>query len=518
MKPIWHIVEKDVRRLRLPLAVWLASIASVAAAMRFMPTSRDLWPFSDLTVWMEIVGAVSAIVVWSQVVVGGILAGVIVLEDPAAGTTMFWRTRPISAGRLLIAKLAGVTTLILLTPVLVLAPMWLVSGFSEVEMLEAAWDWVKWQALASWLAVVVAAVSGNLRQFLFGAIALGALIGFALMPSLPFSIWLHRGSSLVRESREIAIVVLCLIGGVVVLAKAYRAGNMRDARAALQLTAIFLVITRLWWPWTIFAGWPPRQVNAFAPATTVEVLTPRFDGKFATVFPWRIGYGLDRASIALQHASGKLSWPEGREQRVGFSSELTGELLRRVALRLTDTSPIVWNLPTTVYEPQLQAWRDQPAKFEGTAFLAAMRPHVVGECALDENAEFRRGAAVLRILATFQTGGDSQFFVMIEERDAWRAWRDGSFLADTRSPEWKRNSMEEVYVMIRPDNSVMRLNASSGLTVVRHGILRSVALLEYRGRMPPPGTRLAKLRFDILDRFTKAVRVDRLPLETAPSP
>jgi len=97
-----HIVLKDLRRLRWPLAVRLLIIAlKLGIGFSFVLTGG----FSVMPVeWIKFL---------PQALLGGelaftfVLTAMLVHEDSLVGTTQFWLTRPISGARLLGAKLAG---------------------------------------------------------------------------------------------------------------------------------------------------------------------------------------------------------------------------------------------------------------------------------------------------------------------------------------------------------------------------------------------------------------------------
>ena len=102
MRLMWHVVRKDLGRLRWQLAAWLAILGA-----KYVMGFGVIWfgPFSDeahknLEIVVRALGA-------SEVVVTFFLTALLVQGDAPVGSRQFWVTRPISGARLLGAKLLG---------------------------------------------------------------------------------------------------------------------------------------------------------------------------------------------------------------------------------------------------------------------------------------------------------------------------------------------------------------------------------------------------------------------------
>ena len=168
MNGLGHIVRKDLRRYRLPAGLWLAFSALATSWFGLAP-----WVMGEaaadalglLKNWSYMTQAMST-------VIGYLLAGALVIEDPAGETSAFWRTRPISRGRMFGAKLVSCGILFVAAPVLALVVVWLAFGFSGGAILAAASDALFWYAVMVFAAVAIASVSPDLPRFLFSSMLL----------------------------------------------------------------------------------------------------------------------------------------------------------------------------------------------------------------------------------------------------------------------------------------------------------------------------------------------------------
>lgn len=128
MRFSWLILRKDGRRLWVPLALWGALITA-----RHVTDWRVATAIAEDGVWIERMKIFASLLSIFEKIVSYVLAGMLVLEDPAIGSTAFWLTRPISGWRMFGVKLLGLVGLSL-WPMLVSLPWWLVSGFDETPL------------------------------------------------------------------------------------------------------------------------------------------------------------------------------------------------------------------------------------------------------------------------------------------------------------------------------------------------------------------------------------------------
>ena len=175
MNTLAHIVRKDLRRLAIPLGLWLGLIAGKAAALVVYAGGDLPWPGESF-------GLAVTYANWMEAAVGMVLATWLVFEDNPCDPRTFWMTRPVSGRRLLAAKLAGSALLLTALPLLLLLPAWLAAGFGAREIVLAAASWAVLQGTLTVLALTFAAVSANASQTILGlaAFALLLAVGFWL--------------------------------------------------------------------------------------------------------------------------------------------------------------------------------------------------------------------------------------------------------------------------------------------------------------------------------------------------
>ncbi len=160
MKLMWHIVCKDLRRLRWPLAAWLGLLVGKHAIGIVL-----IWggAFTEETFRrLEIVTGALPVV---EVLFAFFLTARLVHADCLVGSSQFWLTRPISGWRLLGAKILGVVVLIL-SPLLALAiPWWIACGVTGPWMAAAAVDLLIWPLVAIIPAFLVASLTNTFGRF-----------------------------------------------------------------------------------------------------------------------------------------------------------------------------------------------------------------------------------------------------------------------------------------------------------------------------------------------------------------
>lgn len=177
MKLIWHLIEKDIRRDRWALVLWaLLFVGQVGVGvMARNPREFDL----DLIVYLQ---TGSMTLVGLQMVMGYVLVARLVQADALIGNTHFWMTRPISRGRLLLAKGLGALLIFGLVPVLLLLPWWLYCGFGWREIFWTGVETLGWQLLMIALAFLVATLTDDLgRLLLWTLLLIIALLSWSVL-------------------------------------------------------------------------------------------------------------------------------------------------------------------------------------------------------------------------------------------------------------------------------------------------------------------------------------------------
>lgn len=173
MKLIWHIVWKDLTRLRWWLVLWV-----VALALPILD-GVDLILHSPFPLrnhdWNRPNTHAGLIAI--QIIVGYLIATLVWNEDRLAGTRQFWTTRPISGGRLFLAKVLAATAILWLVPVLVSLPWWLWCGFNTRQIALATFEAAQLAAALGIPVAMVAAMTDTLvRSLIWTAVLIVTVV------------------------------------------------------------------------------------------------------------------------------------------------------------------------------------------------------------------------------------------------------------------------------------------------------------------------------------------------------
>lgn len=211
MKTVWHIVRKDLRRSRWPVVFWLGYLLIMTIwAAQALEFAR--WePAND--VWDLRAGVIGQAMVLQLLLLYALSVGV-VQSDPTGGTRAFWLTRPISRTRLLAAKLGAVSLIGLAFPVAALVPVWIACGFLARDIWQAALGMFVLHGIVLFGAVVIGALTQNVRQ------AVGVSVGlFAVFILRLVTLSRARSGPTVVEPQGAVLSVFAI--GLAVLAVQY---------------------------------------------------------------------------------------------------------------------------------------------------------------------------------------------------------------------------------------------------------------------------------------------------------
>src|SRR2546423_379720 len=122
MRLTWHIIAKDLRRLRVPLAIW---VLLMLAEHVFYALIGGMWTAPNLE-WLNRIQGGSEL--WLRIFLlpmfAYFLIGALLYEDPLVATDPFWITRPISGRQLMTAKITGALLFFLVLPLVIKAAWW----------------------------------------------------------------------------------------------------------------------------------------------------------------------------------------------------------------------------------------------------------------------------------------------------------------------------------------------------------------------------------------------------------
>lgn len=425
MRLAWHIARKDIRRMAAPVAGWLTFIVVTTVWFRLAGGGLRSGDLTILITWTRLLVAL-------QLVMGYLLAGAAVLEDPLAGTAGFWSTRPISNRRLFGAKMIGVGLLFVLAPAIALIPVWLLCGFPAHAWLAAARDMIFWQAAVTVLAVAVASLSPTLRHFLLGSIGLAVIYSICAAYGVTAS-WVEPLALGVRQSRNILIQFSAVPFMAAILVHQFLT---RNTRRGLLLIAAGLGLTlavRVAWPWDIMrrfdllaGAWPvTTRVEDPRPEVTVERMEEPA-GESAPLTVRMGGGGLARGVFFAPHAGqGELRWPDGATEsgliwRSGVYAEAAA---RRLWAGRGEVESLPWEMVFRLTATASARLRTEPAAFRAELLLAQMSGRVVGKLPLKLGAEIASDGNCLRIVELMRDR--ETLTVTVEERDNATLW-DGN--------------------------------------------------------------------------------------------
>jgi hypothetical protein len=240
MSLTWHIIRKDVTRLRWVILLWVVALAGEMTLASLQATLdveghvlfyMAAWTFGN--VFIPVIGY-------------GLVMG-LQDDDPVTEGDSFWMTRPITGGRLLSAK-ALLLALFCMLPVAISVPFWLSHDFGLGALRQSSLHVLWRQVLISLLAVPFAVISSSGAKFvtntLVGAVAvLGLVLFYHLVadngPSLiPDSVLVSRG--------WVILAIWVVASGSTALNQYYRHRTQRSV--AILITAAFACFAvSLWW-------------------------------------------------------------------------------------------------------------------------------------------------------------------------------------------------------------------------------------------------------------------------------
>lgn len=286
MKLIWHIILKDIVRDRVALLTWALFFVGqdlIGVFARHSTRMDDEW-----VIGLQVA---SAVLVFLEVTMGYVLVARLVQADALVGTSIFWRTRPISAGRLLAAKLLGALLPFALLPVLLLLPWWLYCQFGWREILWSAVNVVGWQLLMLAPAFLVASLTDDLGRVLLWTLLL--VIGLTswiilLQSSLvgPLSRLTTQVGVSVMHTRLWACSLVMIVGSLAIAAHQFLTRRFARSVGLVVIGLGLVALTGQVWVW----NWTPAFAALHKPA--LEPVDPALVGRLAfAVEPARGRFG-----------------------------------------------------------------------------------------------------------------------------------------------------------------------------------------------------------------------------------
>jgi hypothetical protein len=444
MNLVWHIVRKDFRRLWVPLTLWwVMMIGSTLLLCRAATLEASPASFQGLTyftgTWQVMIMAV-----------GFVLAAWLVMEDSLVTTQAFWRTRPISGGRLLVAKAAGAVVFFSVLPVLVLTPVWVGAGFSWGELGRAAFDLAFAQALVSTLAILLAGITATSGQFLIRAVGL-----CVFLPLYLGFIVDGLGATRYGVTRDLAVSRFALVMGLILVMPVAVIVHQFITKRTLRSCAVgglgllLMFVIKQAWPWELSrVGADDVQETLIGAATRsgIEVhqrgvsTEPHPNGLYGRLIRLQgVTTGTPSGTyLRMNYASGAWLMKDKTRPLPGVIRPPLGSgrppenAIRQVlGLPIPGESAEHWELEGREQELELSVVRAKGATLQYALNATLMQGQVLGELALKVGAELRIGSSYTKIIAIERRA--NKLFVHLLERDAWPS-ADAAFRPDNYGP------------------------------------------------------------------------------------
>jgi hypothetical protein len=438
MSLTWHIIRKDLRRLWLPLTLWLVLLLAYTALLWVRVGSnvtRD--SFEGLVYFSNTWG----VIVW---LVGAILAAWLVMEDSLVDTQAFWLTRPVSHARLFAAKVIGALLMFSVLPALVLTPVWLWSGFSLREWLWAAAEIAGVQAEFSLAAFVIASVTATSGQFLVRAVGAVLLVPYTFYTMGRMRVPVGGEAELV-DSWHFLVVGIVAVTLLLLVVHQFLTRNTTRSWMIFGTGVLLMLAVRLAWPWVI-----PTGIRDFGQAVGYPAEGPadealKFQLGRVTVEPRRPESPVTSVTLhgtmtgAAPGTFVRLNWLGGPWQRAGEDNSADRiteahdalvypppQTLRQVAGLPGDrATPLEWVVVGKPWNRLVEQTEPKRVDWETEVRATVMTGRLLGELPLRRGAVLRTGSSFTRVADIEWREG--RIAVRLEERDAWPTGLLGSY-------------------------------------------------------------------------------------------
>jgi ABC-type transport system involved in multi-copper enzyme maturation permease subunit len=258
-----HLLKKDLRRSQLLLTCWLLLVA-----VQFAIMASSLHPEDRLASLTY--SAISGFGPSLGAIVFGVLVALLVQEEPPAGTTGFWLTRPMSRSAVLRAKVVF-GAILLAVPVMAEVIVLAAAGVTGHDLALAVPEMILDELQIFLAAAVLAALTPNFARFAIAAAVVWVGLYLANLGVNWLSSYVSRDSTAggmnfttLLKSRKIAHAILISVGFGTAFAYQYLTRRTARALAIAVFTELGAIAIDFAWPLDFF---PPRP----APPTTVKL-------------------------------------------------------------------------------------------------------------------------------------------------------------------------------------------------------------------------------------------------------
>ncbi len=242
MNLVWHIIKKDLRRATWVIVMWAVTGSYLLVYRKFAVVQHSVW---------DNLGIVSLFIHGALILA---LIAAIVQEDRLTEGNEFWRTRPISGGRLLVAKLALLLALLVVLPnAVVLGQAWLTGSAFAVADLRYVLPVMSVIVLSC---AAMAACTKDLGRYFLGGV-------FCIMSVAMLGPWmvasfgvepLSKAEQLhVETSKFFAIFGLCGVAAVIMLANQYFTRRTAVSIGIAVAAVVGVVLIQAFWRWSFIS-------------------------------------------------------------------------------------------------------------------------------------------------------------------------------------------------------------------------------------------------------------------------
>ena len=240
MKLVWHIIRKDIRRMAWAFVFWAVTGSYLIFYRNVNIVDRSL---------LDNLGIVS---LFSAIALSFALIAAIVQEDGLTGSNEFWRTRPISPGRLLVAKLGLIVPCFVVFTVFVLVlQSWLFHprfGLPEMKNSLLIFGVIVLCCMA------LAACTKDLGRYFLGGIL--CLMGVTMLG--PWLVSLAHVGPIPKQvpmkvafARMSVLFTFCGCMSVVLLLNQYFTRRTRVSLAIVIATVGCVTLVNAFWRWSL---------------------------------------------------------------------------------------------------------------------------------------------------------------------------------------------------------------------------------------------------------------------------
>ena len=414
-----HLLKKDIRRSRVPLAMWALLIIaqSVLAASGMNPADRAMQAGLQI---------IAALVPIFQILLLVVIIPHVIHEEPLVGTTAFWFTRPISPAQLLKSKALFASLILVLVPLLTELIVFAANGVTARDIALAAPEIVMNQLALILTVAVLACITPNFGRF--AVVGAGYLIGMMLANMAwqwakifrsPETFLMGNGvSASLAQSRSVAgtLATILVAGGVV----AHQYLTRRTARsvAAAVIGTAAVMATQNGWPIDFLKPAPADNAKAGFDIAAVKISISHAPSvsDFSTgrgnqppnksvQAEWNIS-GLPPGMMAeINRVESKFT-PQGQPASVqsaqsvpnnAFSSDLDGDALASAlgGIPVLNVNPRQMNIsaPLLLFTAdQHQKYQPLTLALEANVSLRVSRFQIAGEMPLQKGVRFDKGS------------------------------------------------------------------------------------------------------------------------------